>query len=299
MKNKGGFLKSNWAYLIWFCLYFAFAVYTIMFFTEDIWESLLITTLVYGSCVGLALSPLGEIIVRFAEGAKPIQTQEDKDYLIPIFGEVYEEAKDFSPKINKDINLYVTDSMAVNAFAVGRKTVAVTRGAIYTFSPDELKGVLAHELGHMVNGDTKALLIKLIGNGFFSIIIFVLRFIVSILENISLIIGSKNIVLAVISFITVISRIAMDLYIIAFVFVGDLIIALNSRYSEYLADEYAYLIGYGEDLKNSLYILNKISMPRNIPLLERLKASHPHTTARIERLEQLEQLEKQSCLTEA
>ncbi len=291
MKNKGGFLKSNWAYLIWFCLYFAFAVYTIMFFTEDIWESLLITTLVYGSCVGLALSPLGEIIVRFTEGAKPIQTQEDKDYLIPLFEEVYEEAKEFSPKINKDINLYITDSMAVNAFAVGRKTVAVTRGAIYTFSPDELKGVLAHELGHMVNGDTKALLIKLIGNGFFSMIIFVLRFIVNILENISLMIGHKNIVLAVISFITIISRIFMDLYIIAFIFIGDVIIALNSRYSEYLADEYAYLIGYGEDLKNALYILNKISMPRNIPLLERLKASHPHTTARIERLEQLEQLE--------
>lgn len=287
MKNKGGFLKSNWSYLIWFCLYFAFAVYTIMFFTENIWESLLIASLIYGSCVGLALSPLGEIIVRFMEEVKPIQTQEDKDYLIPIFEEVYKEAIKFSPKLNKDITLFITDSMAVNAFAVGRKTIAVTRGAIYTFSPDELKGILAHELGHMVNGDTKALLIKLIGNGFFSIIIFVLRFIVNILENISLMIGSKNIVLAVISFITIISRIAMDLYIIAFVFVGDLIIALNSRYSEYLADEYAYLIGYGEDLKNSLYILNKISMPRNIPLLERLKASHPHTTARIERLENM------------
>ena len=222
------------------------------------------------------------------EGAKPIQTQEDKDYLLPIFEEVYDEAKNFSPNINKDINLYVTDSMAVNAFAVGTKTVAVTKGAIYTFSPDELKGILAHELGHMANGDTKALLIKLVGNGLFSLIIFVLRFIVNILENISLMIGHKNIVLAVISFITIISRIMMDLSIIAFVFIGDVIIALNSRYSEYLADEYAYLIGYGEDLKNSLYILNKISMPRNISLIERLKASHPYTTARIERLEELE-----------
>lgn len=252
MKNKGGFFKSNWAYLIWFCLYFSFAVFTVMFFTEDIRSSLLITTLIYSSCVGLALSPIGETIVRLMEGAKPIQTQEDKDYLLPIFEEVYEEAKEFSPNINKGIELYVTDSMAVNAFAIGRKTVALTRGAIYTFSPDELKGILAHELGHMVNGDTKALLIKLIGNGFFSIIIFALRIIVNILENISLMIGHKNIVLAVISFITIISRIFMDLSIVAFIFIGDVIIALNSRYSEYLADEYAYLIGYGEDLKKLL-----------------------------------------------
>lgn len=103
MKNKGGFLKSNWAYLIWFCLYFAIAVYTIMFFTEDVKSSICITAVIYGSCVALALSPIGEIVVRLMEGVKPIQTQEDKDYLLPIFEEVYEEAKSFSPHINKEI----------------------------------------------------------------------------------------------------------------------------------------------------------------------------------------------------
>ena len=288
MTNKGGFLKSNWAYLIWFCIYFAFSAWTIMFFTNDIWESIIVTTLIYGSCVGLALSPLGEVVVRLMEGVKPIQTQEDKDYLLPIFEEVYDEAKKFSPHINKDIKLYITDSMTVNAFAVGRKTISVTKGAIHTFSPDELKGILAHEFGHMANGDTKALLINIVGNGFFSLIIFILRFVVNILENLSLIFSSKNIVLAVISFITIISRIFMDLAIIVFVFVGDAIIALNSRYSEFLADEYAFLIGYGEDLKKSLYILSKISMPRKSTLLERIKATHPYTSARIEHLEQLE-----------
>lgn len=289
MKNKGGFLKSNWAYLIWFCLCFAIAVYTVMFFTEDVKSSIYITAVIYGSCVALALSPLGEIVVRLMEGVKPIQTQEDKDYLLPIFEEVYEEAKAFSPHINKEIKLYVTDSMTVNAFAVGRKTVAVTRGAIHTFSPDELKGILAHELGHMANGDTKALLIKLVGNGFFSLIILILRFIVNILENLSLILSSKNIVLAVISFITILSRRVMNLAIIVFIFVGDAIIALNSRYSEFLADEYAHLIGYGEDLKNALYILSKLSMPRKVTLMERIKATHPYTSARIERLEHLEE----------
>lgn len=287
MKN-GGFFKSNWAYLIWFCLYFSFAVATVYLLTSNIAVSLIVSALIYGACIGLALSPVGEVIVRLMEGAKPIQTQQDKDYLLPIFEEVYEEAKIFSPSINKNIQLYVTDSMAVNAFAVGRKTIAVTRGAIHAFSPDELKGILAHELGHMANGDTKALLISLVGNGFFSLIIFVLRLVMNLIQIISNIFSGKNVVIFAIAFIAFMTRLIIDISVFVFMFAGNAILALNSRYSEYLADEYAYLIGYGEDLKNALYIINQLTMPAKVTLTERLMASHPYTSARIERLENLE-----------
>lgn len=286
MKN-GGFFKSNWAYIIWFFLYFTFAVFTVLLFTNDILVSIILTAVIYGVCIGLALSPVGEVIVRLMEGARPIQTQDDKDYLLPIFEEVYEESKKLTPSINQDIQLYITDSMAVNAFAVGRKTVAVTRGAVYAFSADELKGILGHELGHMANGDTKALLMSLVGNGFFSLIIFVLRIAMNIIQTISNALSGKNIVIVVIAFVTFIARLFVDVATFLFMFVGDVILALNSRYSEYLADEYSYLIGFGEDLKSALYVISKISMPRKATLTERLKASHPYTTARIERLENM------------
>ncbi len=53
--------------------------------------------------------------------------------------------------------LFLIPQDSPNAFATGRNpenaVVAVTRGIVNTLSPDELKGVLAHELGHVANRD--------------------------------------------------------------------------------------------------------------------------------------------------
>jgi heat shock protein HtpX len=54
--------------------------------------------------------------------------------------------------------LYVISSDAPNAFATGRNpahaAVAVTSGIVRTLSPGELRGVIAHELGHIAHRDT-------------------------------------------------------------------------------------------------------------------------------------------------
>jgi heat shock protein HtpX len=53
--------------------------------------------------------------------------------------------------------VYLMDSPAPNAFATGRSpdraVVAVTRGLLNVLDRDELEGVLAHELAHVVNRD--------------------------------------------------------------------------------------------------------------------------------------------------
>ncbi len=56
--------------------------------------------------------------------------------------------------------LYVLDGEGgINAFAAGpspeRAVVAVTRGALDQLDRDELQGVLAHELSHVLNADTR------------------------------------------------------------------------------------------------------------------------------------------------
>ena len=53
--------------------------------------------------------------------------------------------------------IYMIPSEAPNAFATGRNpehaVVAVTQGIVRLLNPEELKGVLAHELGHVKNRD--------------------------------------------------------------------------------------------------------------------------------------------------
>lgn len=165
---------------------------------------------------------------------------------------------------------------------MGRETVAVTRGAIETFTPDELKGVIAHELGHIANGDTKALLLTVVGNGIFTIIIFLLKIVMFIFDLINLII-TRNTIIAILIFAI---RFVFDIVILAISYIGILILSINSRSNEYNADEFAYKIGYGGELVEALYLLQKISLPANLSLLEKLKASHPHIADRIGRLEE-------------
>lgn len=69
-----------------------------------------------------------------------------------ITAELAREAKKPKPKV------YTIPSQSPNAFATGRDVdnaaVAATDGILKLLTDEELKGVMAHELGHVVNRDT-------------------------------------------------------------------------------------------------------------------------------------------------
>jgi len=249
---------------------------------------LAIVTVVYGISISVALSPVGEKLLRLLENCREPLTEEEKSYLLPLFEEAYENAKEVNPKLNDGIKVYIMDAMYVNAFAIGRQTIAVTRGVMTTFTADELTGILAHELGHMNYGHTKALLLTVIGNMFFSFVVWIFKFILGMLQTVSNIVSLFSFVAIFFSLIIFIAR--WMVYISEFIFVnlGQILLALNSRTNEIEADTFAYEMGYGKELIASMYILQKISLNAEVRLIDRIKSTHPHIAQRIANLERLE-----------
>lgn len=93
----------------------------------------------------------GDSILLSVSGAREIQ-KSDHPRLFNIVEEMTIAAG--LPKMPR---VFIIDDMALNAFATGRSpetaSVAVTAGLLGRLSRDELQGVIAHEMTHVINRD--------------------------------------------------------------------------------------------------------------------------------------------------
>jgi heat shock protein HtpX len=104
-------------------------------------------------------------IIRMATGAKPLQRMENK--------RVYNLVENLCIQQGMEMpSVHVIDDDSLNAFASGinEKTYAVTlsKGIIDKLNDEELEGVIAHELTHIRNHDTRLLIISIIFVGIFA-----------------------------------------------------------------------------------------------------------------------------------
>lgn len=278
------FIKNNFLYVLWFAFYFIMA----WLFLGANWDSFYKVTIIYGVSIGIALSPLGEVLFRFINGARKPATNKEKEYLEEIFKEVYRNAKGKNENLSNNIKIHISNSMYPNAFACGRNTIAVTKGAINIFSEDELKGVIAHEFGHLKYGHTKASIVTFIGNMFFSVIIAIVQLILQVIDSISTAFAetSRNLAVIVIAGICKVCVIILNLYIFAINIIGQLLLSANSRRNEFQADKFALDIGYGEELLSSLCLLEKFNGENKLTMFQQMTMSHPYMDKRIARLEE-------------
>ena len=261
-KELGKIILNNYLYALWFIIDFwvCFTIFgggTVVFF---------VVLYIYIATIIVALSSIGELLIRLFESARPVLTKREREYLMPIFDDVYEAVKAQNPKVD-DVTLYIQDVMTVNACAIGKHTIAITKGAIETFSESELKGILAHEFGHIAKGHTTAVLLSTVGNGIFSVVIAILKIFVLGIDLVITMLENSGIL----RFIFTILRAVFDLVLMVFLFMGQMILSTNSRQNEFEADKFAYENGYGSELTDGLYLLQKMSMSEKMNIFEESK----------------------------
>ena len=156
--------KNIWA-IMYLVLNVVIVTLIIKMFEPNWWLAILYGILTYIVTGFVALSPVGEWLFRLVNGCKKIEDPALLNRLQPLFLEVKARAQEKRPDVIVDpkIALYMKEDNDLNAFAMGRRTVCVTRGLLQ-LSDEEIKGVLGHEFGHLVTHDTDLTLLITVGN---------------------------------------------------------------------------------------------------------------------------------------
>lgn len=260
---------------------------------------LLVGLVAYVISLALALSPIGEWLLRLQCQCHPIEklSPELQNYILPIFQEVYQQAMAEDSTIAPDIKLYFTENEDENAFALGRKTVAVTTGGLQNpMFREQLKGILGHEFGHLAHKDTDLLLLITVGNMIITLAITILKVIIIaatfIFNAMATIVGwlshgDRDHTICVFfiklgtSIASFLSLVFINLFMRVWTQVGQLLVMKGSRENEYEADAFSCSIGYGRELYSFFQTLGG---EEEVSKLGILVSTHPPTSLRMERL---------------
>lgn len=229
----------------------------------------------------ISLTPFGEWIWRFCNNVRSQPKgafQSQWAEVNQAFDEVKLRAVTYDKQVSPKVKLYYSPTNDINAFALGHRTVVVTRG-ILGVPADLLKGVLAHELGHIAHGDSDLKLGISVANGLISIFMTI----VSIIANVIISITEDGEITNVIALVVhIIFNVIILLLFRLWCLIGVLLLNAVSRKEEYMADNYAKELGYDEGLAEFLYALDGNAPETSI--LSVMFQTHPDTLDRIANL---------------
>lgn len=253
------------------------------------WASFLIGIALYLVSLLIALSPIGEWILRIQTSCKEMTDPDQINFIEPLFREVYEKAKALDSTIPNDVKLFINEDPSPNAFATGRKTICVTEGLLH-MPEEQIKATLAHEFGHLAHKDTDLILVVSIGNMIVTAFITFIRIMIEIfrvvMSIVALFCGGEEGALAAIFTSLYSAMITLMINGLMWIWtkLGTLLVMKSSRSNEFEADEFSFKCGYGNDL---CALLDAIAGGGGKGLFATLASSHPNKNKRIAKLQAL------------
>lgn len=255
---------------------------TISLFNNDTTSIILISTIIMGGLILLSLTPIAEKIFRITNGMHPMNPT-DENHFRTILTRVTSCCG-----INKEIDLFMINSNTPNMMVLGERTLAVTTGLWQANLPDEeIEAVLAHEVGHLVNGDSKVLIaastmnfVGQIASWFLTILVVI----VGVFSSIAAVFQDRS-GIGVFAGMLISLFLVWTLRFISWVLTQILNLSFHaiSRSQEYKADEFAKQNGYGKSLATFLSRIQDYTATGK-DFVSQLFSTHPQPTKRIERL---------------
>lgn len=252
--------------------------------------ALAVFSLVYGMTGSLISLAISRAVAKWSYGVQLIDERHADPALRGILATVHDLARKAGLPKMPEVGIYNSDE--INAFATGptksRALVAVSTGLLRQMNPDELEGVLGHEISHIANGDMVTMtLLQGIVNAFAIFLSRAIAFVVTRNRDNE---SSNGIAYFLVSF----------LLQTIFLLLGSIVVSWFSRHREFRADAGSADIAGRQKMVNALQRLEsnynrvhaesgalatmKIS---NKPagIFGRLFSSHPPLAERIAALE--------------
>jgi Zn-dependent protease with chaperone function len=228
---------------------------------------------------------------------------EEEQLLLPCVQEIQE-------KTGQTIafRFYILEDEGPNAFALGKRTIVVSRGLLTLLNQPELLAVVAHEIGHLQSKDGVA-------GAAFSVALFTTRLVRKVfrtaLRPFPSLFRSHSYyrgVMVVVEFLQGTLILALLLLVCMALHVLHLLLAAlclvvcfylldqfflflwrwSARLNEYRQDNFAHRLGYGGNLKDALLKITRCLPPQPLNLYTVLTYhDHPVIYNRIRRLEKL------------
>ena len=254
-------------------------------------------------CFGSAYVRAGIWMFLHSRFRKPILSEEQR--LEPALRELLEKAAS-----RRRVRIWIDETRELNAVATGQHTIAISKGLLDMLSPGELRGVLAHELGHLLSGDTVAAAAFSMAGLLPQLVFLIYRFGAAVVRNLFFttartrsgrsvwrltrvnLVSGLVVVLIGCYLLNRIHLLKAIIPVILFVVVfsvfnrvfGFLTLML-SRLAEYRQDAFAFRLGYGDGLRKVLEKLAAASEPDVNRYYIVMHSTHPVIYHRIRRLE--------------
>jgi heat shock protein HtpX len=204
--------------------------------------ALAVFSLVYGMTGSIISLLVSRAVAKWSYGVQLIDERQADPSLRAILATVHDLSRKAGLPKMPEVGIYNSDE--INAFATGpsksRALVAVSTGLLRQMNPDELEGVLGHEISHIANGDMVTMtLLQGIVNAFAIFLSRAIAFVVTRNRDNE---SSNGIAYFLVSFVLQ----------TVFLLLGSIVVSWFSRHREFRADAGSADIAGKQKMVNAL-----------------------------------------------